>query len=177
MLPWGIFALVVMAVCFTFAGLILNGRLGPLASLLVAFSLLAVYFMSNKSMDRINETWGDGARGEFAVGKELERLHNEGFYVFHDWDSGRGNVDHFAVGTRGVFVVETKALRDEVTCEDGKLLQNGRPIPGKDIVKQTMAEAMAVKGSFEARPESRHSCTPSCASVGLLCPATGPWAT
>jgi hypothetical protein len=73
----------------------------------------------------------------------LERLHREGFYVFHDWDSGRGNVDHFVIGPRGIFVVETKALKGEITCENGKLLQNERTIP-KDMTKQAKGEAKAV---------------------------------
>ena len=65
--------------------------------------------------------------------------------MFHVWDSGRGNVDHFAIGPQGVFAVETKALKGEVTCEGGRLLVNSRPVPGKDILKQAVGEAMDVK--------------------------------
>lgn len=70
--------------------------------------------------------------------------------MFHDWDSGRGNVDHFVIGPQGVFVVETKAFTGEITCQDGRLLRNGRPIPGKDVTKQAMAEAMAVRDLLRA---------------------------
>jgi hypothetical protein len=41
--------------------------------------------------------------------------------------------------------VETKAFKGEVTCEGGRLLVNGRPVPGKDVAKQAMGEAMDVK--------------------------------
>ena len=61
------------------------------------------------------------------MGQELERLYQEGFFVFHDWDSGKGNVDHFVVGPKGVFAVETKALKGEITCENEKLLQMAGP--------------------------------------------------
>ena len=79
-------------------------------------------------------------------GRELERLYKEGFYVFHDWDTGRGNVDHFAIGPQGVFAVETKALKGEATCEGGRLLQDSRHIPGRDVAKQASGGAAAVNG-------------------------------
>jgi hypothetical protein len=75
----------------------------------------------------------------------LERLYKKGFYVFRDWDSGRSNVDHFVIGPQGIFVVETKASTSEISGESGKLLRNGKPIPGKDVTRQAMAEAMIVR--------------------------------
>lgn|SRR5215212_4820544 len=101
-------------------------------------------------MESIDARWGEGARGESVVGREFERLHKQGFYVFHDWDTGRGNVDHFAIGPQGVFVVETKALKGEVTCEGGRLLQDGKPIPGRDVAKQASGEAVAVNSLIRA---------------------------
>ncbi len=145
MIPGVIFAIVLMVVCFLYVGLVANGYVEGLAAILFGLCLVALYVLWDKGTDRIDQRWGEGARGEFKVGAELERLHKAGFYVFHDWDSGRGNVDHFAIGPQGVFAVETKALRGEVTCEGGRLLVNGRPVPGKDIVRQAMGEAMDVK--------------------------------
>lgn len=71
--------------------------------------LVALALISDKATDEINARWGEGARGEFRVGEELEKLYKDGFHGFHDWYSGRGNVDHFVVGAQGIFAVETKA--------------------------------------------------------------------
>ena len=145
LLPNAIFALVLIAGCSAFVALIANDQLGTLGSLLLFACLTALFVVWNRNLDAISERWGAGAEGEVRVGRELERLHKEGFYVFHDWDSGRGNVDHFAIGPQGVFVVETKAFTGGISCQDGRLLRNGKPVPGKDATKQAMAEAMAVR--------------------------------
>ena len=145
MIPGVIFAIVLIVVCFVYVGLVANGHVEGFSAILFGACLVALYVFWDKSTDRIDERWGEGARGESKVGAELERLQKQGFYVFHDWDSGRGNVDHFAIGPQGVFAVEAKALRGEVTCEGGRLLLNGRPVPGKDVAKQAMGEAMDVK--------------------------------
>lgn len=49
-----------------------------------------------------------GYKGERVVAEELNRLLAEGFAVFHDLPFNGYNIDHLLVGTRGVFVVETK---------------------------------------------------------------------
>lgn len=146
MLPWACALLSLLVVYSVLAFLSFSGRLpfwvgvrGPHADPARRLPGLGV------KTNHIEARWDEGARGEFVVGAELERVHLEGYYVFHDWDSGRGNVDHFVIGLQGVVVVETKAFTGELTCEDGRLLRNGRPIPGKDVTKQAMAEAMAVR--------------------------------
>ena len=51
-----------------------------------------------------------GLRGEQAVAEALNEA--DGFRVFHDMPGGGDwNIDHVAVGTRGVFLIETKARR------------------------------------------------------------------
>lgn len=45
---------------------------------------------------------------ELAVGQELEQLMLQGFYVFHDIQAGKFNIDHVVVGKTGIFAVETK---------------------------------------------------------------------
>ena len=80
------------------------------------------------------------------MGRELEKLHKDGFHVFHDWlPEHRGNVDHFVVGPQGIFAIETKGGGGEINCADGRLLKNGRPPVGKDPIKQVKGEAADVK--------------------------------
>src|SRR5919107_5337777 len=131
LLPVAIFGIFLILACFSFVALVVNGQLGFFAMVLLFVCLMSIYVFWNRNLDAISDRWGAGTQGEVEVGRELERLHKEGFYVFHDWDSGRGNVDHFAIGPQGVFVVETKAITGEISCEKGKLLRNSKPIPGK----------------------------------------------
>lgn len=145
MVPLAVFGLFLMVCCFAFVALIANDKVSISLAFLIFMCLMSTYVFWSRSLDAIAQRWGAGAVGETRVGRELERLHKEGFYVFHDWDSGKGNVDHFVIGPQGVFVVETKVFTGEISGENGKLLRNGRPIPGKDVTRQAMAEAMAVR--------------------------------
>jgi hypothetical protein len=53
-----------------------------------------------------------GMRGEQAVAEGLTEVADLGFRVFHDLQpEGAWNIDHVVVGTRGAFVIETKARR------------------------------------------------------------------
>jgi len=143
LLPVAIFGIFLILACFSFVALVVNGQLGFFATLLLFACLVSIYVFWNRNLEAISERWGAGAQGEVEVGRELERLHKEGFYVFHDCDSGRGNVDHFVIGPRGVLVVETKALKGEIACENGRFLQNGKIIP-KDMTRQAKGEAKTV---------------------------------
>ncbi len=74
-----------------------------------------------------------GLRGEQAVAEVLNEAAESGFRAFHDLQTDKvGNLDHVAVGTRGVFLIETKARRKRgagngqaahEVCYDGEALQ------------------------------------------------------
>jgi Ca2+/Na+ antiporter len=118
-MPWSYVLFAFLFLCVILFVLHLLG-LAPLWVAGAAFlALLVVYRVWDKKTDVTDKTWGEGARGEFRVGAELERLHEHGFHIFHDWDSGRGNVDHFVVGPTGVFAIETKAWTGSITAENG----------------------------------------------------------
>ena len=72
-----------------------------------------------------------GAAGEEIVARELSRL-PAGYHVFHALDAGGGllmwhggDMDHVVVGPSGVFVVETKNWRGEVTLSGSALQVDG----------------------------------------------------
>jgi hypothetical protein len=61
--------------------------------------------------------WATGGRGEQSVARELERRTASGpAILLHDrrMPGGYGNIDHIAVAPRGVFVIDTKAIRGRV---------------------------------------------------------------
>ncbi len=62
-----------------------------------------------------------GLRGEQAVAEALSEAADSGFRAFHDLPAeGNWNIDHVAIGTRGVFLIETKARRRRAS-------RNGQP--------------------------------------------------
>jgi hypothetical protein len=62
-----------------------------------------------------------GLRGEQAVAESLGEAADSGFRAFHDLPGGDNwNIDHVAVGPRGVFLIETKARRRRAS-------RNGQP--------------------------------------------------
>ena len=146
MLPWSyvLFGVILAAVLVTV--LFSLGFVPFWAMLACILLMLGAYRIWDKKTDPINDSWGEGARGEVRVGAELEKLYREGFHIFHDWDKGRGNVDHFAVGPQGVFAVETKAWTGEITAENGKLKRNSRFVYENRPVAQAMSNAFAVRG-------------------------------
>ena len=87
-----------------------------------------------------------GRDGERAVAQYLEWFRTKDFYVFHDVPTGDANIDHVLIGTRGLYVIETKTLSKPVrgacsiTLSDGRLLANGRPLD-RDPITQAKAEA------------------------------------
>lgn len=62
-----------------------------------------------------------GIRGEQAVAETLHEVGDKGFRAFHDLPGGANwNIDHVVVGSRGVFLIETKARRRRAS-------RNGKP--------------------------------------------------
>jgi len=108
--------------------------LAPAVTLLAGFSVAGVW-ATIRAFRHFREAQNVrlGLRGEQAVAEVLHEIADSGFRAFHDLtDDGDWNIDHVAVGTRGVFLIETKARRrrlgrngqpEHVVIYDGKTLQ------------------------------------------------------
>jgi hypothetical protein len=87
-----------------------------------------------------------GRDGERAVAHYLEWFRSKDFFVFHDVPTGDANIDHVLIGTRGVYVIETKTLSKPIrgdcviSLADGRLLANGRALD-RDPIVQAKAQA------------------------------------
>lgn len=111
-------------------GIVLAIFLSCLASLL----LLAARFMQTRFQRRAD--FYLGFIGERYVAEYLDPLKAVGWFIFHDvpFDgaTGKFNLDHVAIGPRGIWVVETKTYRKrtpkpgrkahEVTYEGGPIM-------------------------------------------------------
>jgi hypothetical protein len=72
-------------------------------------ALLAVIFAISRLVLPLVDRHDRGAEGEEQVGRLLEELSGEGWYVLHDASFGNGNVDHILIGPAGVYTIETKS--------------------------------------------------------------------
>jgi hypothetical protein len=108
--------------------------LAPAVVLQVGFAVAGIWATLRAFRQyRTAQDYRLGLRGEQAVAEALNEAADCDFRVFHDLQTGKlGNIDHVAVGTRGVFLIETKARRrrksrnqqaQHVVVYDGKTLQ------------------------------------------------------
>jgi len=77
-------------------------------------ALLIAMFSVSRYVLPLVDRHDRGAAGEEHVGGLLDELIDEGWHVIHDASFGYGNVDHIALGTAGVFTVETKSRQGQV---------------------------------------------------------------
>lgn len=89
-----------------------------------------------------------GARGEERVSRILSELPAE-YHVFNDFVAKGRHVDHVVVGPAGVYAVETKCWRGDVTVEDGHILLNGS-LPSRAPLAQALNEAECVRSALAA---------------------------
>lgn len=111
---------------FAFAGFLGANApaLFPVVCLLVTVPLLAgCLWATRRAFQKFKEGRNIrlGISGEQAVAESLGEAADSGFRAFHDLPGGDNwNIDHVAVGTRGVFLIETKARRRRAS-------RNGQP--------------------------------------------------
>lgn len=60
---------------------------------------------------RARRFYVDGLQAELAVAQCLTPLIADGAMVFHDFPTGKGNIDHIVIGRSAVFAIETKWRR------------------------------------------------------------------
>lgn len=84
-----------------------------------------------------------GAVAEEDVGNLLGGLPS-GYFVVNDFVSGRGNIDHIVISTKGILTIETKSHRGVVSCDGEMLKRDGQPFE-KDFLKQAWAEAFSIR--------------------------------
>jgi len=92
-----------------------------IAALLVFVSLFFTWRIVSKFRDA--ENYRLGLRGEQAVAESLTEVADSGYRVFHDFvTEDKWNMDHIVVGSRGLFLVETKARRRPRKSKSGQPL-------------------------------------------------------
>ena len=138
-LPWTIPLVVVLSVGGGLLAERFIGSLGWLAGLIIA-GYLGLQLWSTSSHIT---AYGIGAEGERMTGRVLDKL--DGCMVLHDRKipGSKGNIDHVAIGPGGVFVIETKRYKGEVTVKGDDLFIGGRK--KTQFIEQTWREAVNVQ--------------------------------
>ena len=111
--------------------LLLAGASGFVSALV----LLAIGYVANDfANDHLDAgiRWGKGGSGEVKVGRVLERLRHEGYFVMHDLDQVvAGNIDHLVSGPTGAFMVETKFRRYDNDSDLAKARRTAQVVAGE----------------------------------------------
>ena len=122
------------------------GSYGLGASIVVFVGVVAaIKYLEKYGLDKAKRSKDAerGAEAEEAVGAVLDNL-PEGNFVIHDFNSGKGNIDHILICPKGIFTLETKSHAGKVSFDGEMLLRNGRPFE-KDFLKQAWAQCYLVR--------------------------------
>lgn len=131
-------------------GLIASYGLGALA--IVSIGVFgAVKYLERFALEkaRRGKDAERGAEAEEAVGAILDNL-PAGNFIIHDFNSGKGNIDHILMCPKGIFTLETKSHAGKVSFDGKKLLRNGRKFE-KDFLNQAWAQCYLVKAILARR--------------------------
>lgn len=101
---------------------------------------------------RESHVWRRGYEGERVVGELLETALPDTFYVFNDvhFPGRTANIDHIVIGPSGIFVLDTKNWRGNVSLlDDGKtLLVNSQP-DKKNTINVALSAALDVRDKLK----------------------------
>ena len=135
----GFGGLVLFAVVF----IVFPGIFGRSSTQWVMLTLMVVAVVAFKLLAKRSDQAERGADAEVVVAGLLGDLPKE-YRVFHDLVFEGFNIDHVVIGSTGVFTVETKSHRGQVSARGETLLLNGRPF-AKPVLNQAWSEAYALR--------------------------------
>lgn len=126
--------------------------IGVLALFIVFGPLFAFAYWQYKKHDYGANSFLNGLSGERTIAVELKRVLNDQYAVFCDVNipDKYSNIDYVIVGPSGIFTLEVKSHRGSITFDGNQLLRNGKAFE-KDILKQTMAEALSLHDYLRER--------------------------
>lgn len=115
----------------------------PNPYLLTGLAIITTAWSIYKIITMIKEikSLKQGRDGEREVGMNLELLREQGFKVYHDIVAKDFNLDHVLVGTKGIYVIETKTYSKplkgqcKIIYDGEKLFYNGTFESDKPIIQ------------------------------------------
>lgn len=112
-----------------------------------------------------------GHRGELTVAESLDALRDEGFKIVHDVVADGFNIDHVAIGPKGIFTIETKTRSKPVDGNprihyDGERIRIGTFEPDRNPLDQAEAQASWLARMLEESTGKRFAVRPVIAYPG-----------
>jgi hypothetical protein len=111
---WSVAALIAFGMSGVFA---LAVGVRGLPAALIAVAGIVAGLLVNRLVTPGLERRHRGVLGEERVGAILDGQASQGWLTVHDASTGRGNIDHIAVGPGGLLTIETKSHRGKVSAE------------------------------------------------------------
>ena len=106
--------------------------------------LAMVLFVIAGLLLKRNNKFLSGFEGEKDIEIELKSLGKNFICINGGLDTGRGNIDKIALGPTGVWILEVKSHKGNITFEGDTLLNWGKPFE-KDFLGQAYAEAKTLE--------------------------------
>lgn len=85
-----------------------------------------------------------GSNGEVDIDSELKDLDKGFIYISGGLNTGRGNIDKIIVGPTGVWTLEVKSHKGDITFDGQTLLRDQMPLE-KDFLGQAYSEAKTLQ--------------------------------
>ena len=120
---------------------------GAVVAVIYVVSIKTLENAGLKLKKRISDA-DTGAKAEQAVADALQELPDD-YHVFHDLEFPGFNIDHVVLGPNGIFLVETKSQKGNITQEHDELLRNGRKF-FKDFLKQCWRQTYSLRDHLNA---------------------------
>ena len=120
---------------------------GVVVAGIYVFSIKSLEQAGLKLKKRISDA-DTGAKAEQAVAEALQKLPDD-YYVFHDLEFPGFNIDHVVLGPNGIFLVETKSQKGNITQEHDVLRRNGRKF-FKDFLNQCWSQTYSLRDHLNA---------------------------
>lgn len=126
--------------------------IAPLAKYNLAIYLILIFVVLTitKMIKLRTNRFSKGLIGEQEVDKELQNLKDDYLLIKNGLNTSKGNIDKIIVGPTGVWIIEVKSHKGNITFNDNLLLKNGKPFE-KDFLKQAYAEAKTFEELLKAK--------------------------
>lgn len=131
---------------------VFGGRFSWIAGLLTGLCLGA-WLAFREAPPGYIENWREGAEAERRTARALRRLDA---LVVHDVQCRLGNYDHLLVAPSGVYMIETKDLKGEVTVDRGVISRRRRHDPADErVVTRIRERALGAAAELSAEIQQR----------------------
>jgi len=99
---------------------------------------------------QIGERFLSGLEGENDVDREAKSLGDDYIYIAGGFDTGKGNIDKIIIGPKGIWTLEVKSHKGEITFDGQSLLRNNQVLE-KNFLSQAYAEAKTLQDFIKSK--------------------------